>query len=97
MNGVIWFALGLVVIATTPAVIVYVLMRGKAEGKQHVHDLRDKAWTTRNLELHGQIVRLEAENASLRERNGMLAGLVGADAERAALAGACADEAGWGA
>lgn len=34
-----------------------------------------------------------AENASLRARNEMLVGLVGGDAERAALSSSCADEA----
>ncbi|MDH2424824.1 hypothetical protein [Sphaerisporangium sp. TRM90804] len=46
-------------------------------------------------ELESRVSDLETENTSLRDRNTMLSGLVGADAERAALEGSCADEAEW--
>ena len=87
-------ALGLAVVAVTPAGIVWVLMRGKVVSARATYAAARKLWTARNLGLHGEMVRLEAENASLQERNAFLVGLVGADVEQAALHGSCADEVG---
>ncbi len=88
-------ALGLAVITVTPAGIVWLLMRGKIVSARVAYTAALGLWKARNLELHGEAERLEAENASLRARNDFLVGLVSADADRAALQGSCADEARW--
>lgn len=98
MNGVLWVALGLAVVAATPAGIVYVLMRGKAADAKRVHNVARKGWEKRNNELHGDIVRLEQENNALRSSL-----LLSAEektqlryaAERADLHGSTTDEARW--
>lgn len=98
MNGVLWAALGLAVVAATPAGIVYALMRGKAADVRATYNVARKAWEKRNHELHGDIVHLEQENNALRSSL-----LLSAEektqlrhaAERADLHGSATDEARW--
>ncbi len=95
MNGVDVVVVGVLVLI---AAVAGLCLQARFEAAR-IEDLKVKQGVAfaKALRLSGRISELEAEIASLRSRNEMLVGLVGADAERAALAGACADEAGWGA
>ncbi len=93
MNGTDLVVVGLLVLV---AAVVGLWLRARFDAAR-IKALEAKLGATlaNALRLSGRISKLEAQNVSLRERNEMLVGLVGADAERAALSGACADEARW--
>lgn len=93
--GVFLVAAGFVVLAGANAGLWWFRDRSQTARIAEVRHGLSKALMNA-FRLSGRVSELEEENASLRERNEMLVGLVGADVEQAALHGACADEAeGW--
>ncbi|GGK62014.1 hypothetical protein Sme01_03930 [Sphaerisporangium melleum] len=92
--GIVLIVVGLVVLGAANA--GWWWLRGRSLRERVTSLTGQLATAMRNaFRLSGHVSELEAENASLKARNEMLAGLVGADAERAALQGSCADEARW--